>query len=257
MSSISHSPLLRLAATLGVICLLASTLLLFGADASIAGDKTTKIERQIDVMEGAIDDMLVDSPNFLVAGRHVTDGFDIDDYGVLFTFEASLTGLGWHDDSGFSLSHFWPWTGGKKHNIICLKKGDGDDKEIEFGDGHIIIRDGDVCIVGDDEKSLQKLLTDGKIETIDDKEYRKRQLEKYEKAKEELIEVFMDYGEILKAVPAGQTVRVVARLHDMQLPKDKEIRKLSLRATIDDLRSYGDGRLSEGELRNRIKIKES
>jgi hypothetical protein len=67
----------------------------------------------------------------------------------------------------------------------------------------------------------------------------------------------MDYGEILKALPAGQTVRIVARLHDMHLPKTKSIRRLSVRASIDDLRSYGDGRISESEMQNRIKIKES
>jgi hypothetical protein len=49
----------------------------------------------------------------------------------------------------------------------------------------------------------------------------------------------------------------MARLHDMHLPKDKEIRRLSVRATIDDLRSYGEGRISESEMRNRVKIKES
>lgn len=257
MSRTSRSSLLRIAITLGVICLLASAPIMFGAGSSIAGDKPTKIERQVDVMEGAIDDMLVDSPNFLVAGRHVTDGFDIDDYGVLFTFEASLTGLGWDDHYGGSFAHWLPWNWDKKHKIIVLKDEDGDDKEIELDGSHIVIRDGDVYFLGDDEQSLKKMIKDGKLETIDDEEYREQQLKKYERAKEELIEVFMDYGEILKAVPAGQTVRVVARLHDMHLPKDKEIRRLSIRATIDDLRSYGDGRISEDEMQTRIKIKES
>ena len=106
MSRTSHSSPLRLAATLGVICLLTTTFLTLGAGSSIAGGKATKLERQIDVMEGAIDDMLVDSPNFLVAGRHVTEGFDIDDYGVLFSFKASLTVGERSSDSWFYSLHY-------------------------------------------------------------------------------------------------------------------------------------------------------
>ena len=247
----------RFATCFGVLCLLLPALLLLGTDSAMAGDRPTKLERQIDVMEGAIDDMLVDSPNFLVAGRHVTEGFDAEDYGVLFSFQASLTGLGWDEDSDHSSSHFWPWNWDKKHRIIVLEGDDGDEEEFELDDGSIIIRDGAVHIMGKDARELKKLFKNGRYETIDDETYRERQLKKYDQAKEELIDVFMEYGEILKELSSGQTVRVVARLHDIDFPKEKEIRRLSLSASIDDLRAYGDGRLSESEMRDRIKIRES
>ena len=35
------------------------------------------------------------------------------------------------------------------------------------------------------------------------------------------------------------------------------VRKLSVRATIDDLRAYGDGKLSESEMRARVEVRES
>ena len=90
MSRTSHLSLRRLATTLGVIVLLASTILVIGVGSSSAGEKMTKLERQIDVMEGAIDDMLVDSPNFLVHGGDNARGLYIDEFGVIFTFDASL-----------------------------------------------------------------------------------------------------------------------------------------------------------------------
>ncbi len=256
MSMGSPSSLTRSIVFTGVFVLLACSLLPLGSSPALAGDRLTKLERQVRVMEGAIDDMLVDSPNFLVANSHVTEGVDIEDYGVLFTFKSSLTGLGW-DDHGFAT--FWPWNWKSKDKVYVLKGGKGKHKDIDLDDAHIIIRDGDIHVIdGDkDEKWWKKLVKDGDVEEIDDETYRAQQLKKYDLAKEELIEVLMDYGEILKGIPAGQTVRIAARFHDMDLPKGKEIHKLVVRASIDDLRSFGDGRLSESEMRKRIKIKES
>jgi hypothetical protein len=67
----------------------------------------------------------------------------------------------------------------------------------------------------------------------------------------------LDYGETLKALPAGQSVRIVARMTDLDLPEGHEVRSLTLKASIDDLRAYGDGRLSEGAARAKITVKES
>ena len=244
-------------AQLGVICLIGFAMFLAIADPAMAGDRPSKLERQIDVMAGAIDDMLVDSPNFLVTGRQVAEGFEIDDYGALFSFRASLTGPGWDGGAGHWLSNFWPWHSDGAGKIFILKnEGEGDD-EIDLDEGSIIIRDGSVCIMSKDGKDFKKLIKEGKAEAVDKKELQKMQQEKYGRAKEELIGVLMDYGEILKGLPSGQTVRVVARLHDMNLPKDLDITRLSISASINDLRSYGDGKISESEMRGRVKIKES
>lgn len=237
-----------------VFVMLAVSLLPLDPSPAIAGDRLTKLERQVRVMEGAIDDMLVDSPNFLVAHSSVTEGVDIEDYGVLFTFRSSLTGLGWDEHGSAS---FWPWNWKSKNKVYVIKG--GKNKDIDLDDAHIIIRDGDIHVIDTDkdEKWWKKLIKDGDVEEIDDETYRAQQMKKYEAAKEELIEVLMDYGEILKGMPAGQTVRIAVRWHDLDLPKDKDINKLVLRASIDDLRSYGDGRISESEMRSRINIKES
>jgi len=71
------------------------------------------------------------------------------------------------------------------------------------------------------------------------------------------VEVLLDYGEVLKALPAGRTVRIVARLDDVELPGGRTVRKFAVSGKIDDLRAYADGRLSEQEMRARLQIRES
>ena len=86
---------------------------------------------------------------------------------------------------------------------------------------------------------------------------RDRQWKKYERARDELVMVLMDYGEVLSGLPAGQQVKIMAKFSDLDLPKDKKIRKLTVKASIDDLRLYSDGKIDEEQMRSRIEIKES
>lgn len=245
---------------LSILGLLLGAIFPASPDPAIAGDRPTKLERQIGVMEKAINTMLVDSPNFLVSGSDVTEGFEDDEYGALFVFSASLTGPGW---DGHGLGAFFsglPHGLGKEGKVIIRKiKGKGGETEIDIDDEGVYIDGEDVIVLGKGDKKWKKLLKEkgGDFEVMDDKELKERQLKKYESAKQELIEVLMDYGEILKGLPAGRSVKIMARMRNMDLPEGKEVRKLTVRATIDDLRSYGDGRLSEEQMRSRIEIKES
>jgi hypothetical protein len=245
----------RSAVYLSTLCLLLVALLPLSPDVALAGDKVTKLERQINVMTRAIDAMLVDSPNFLVSSSQVTEGFEDDEYGALFVFQASLTGAGWPGGGG--VFGCWPWDRGKERKIVIRKGDKGDDEDIDIDGEGICIDDGEVIILGKGDKKLKKLIKEGRCEVIDDKEYKARQLKKYESAREELLQTLMDYGEILRGLAAGRSVKIIARMHDMDLPEGKEVRKLSVRASIDDLRAYGDGRLSDQEMRSRIEIKES
>jgi hypothetical protein len=204
-----------------------------------ARDKETKLERQIQVMERVIDGMLVESPNWLVQGREVSEGFDDEGTGVFFSFEASLTGFGYGNGSDWS---FWPFTG--KHRIH-IRNDDDDDSEDSYDE--IRIRDGEIQVRN----------RGGSWKEIDEGEFRERQAAKYERAKEELVECLMEYGDILRALPAGQSVRIVARLRGLELPKGEDVDKLTLRVGIDDLRAFADGRMTDSEIRSRIEIRES
>lgn len=212
-----------------------------------AGGRATKLERQIAVAQRTIDEMLVESPNFLVRNSEPTEGLEVEDAGVLFIFEASLTGPEW-DFLGHS--HRWSRLWRHDDRIVLIDRGDKK-KEIIL-DGHrLVIKDGSVYLSDGDE--LRRLDED-EWEAQDDLE---GQLEKYEAGKAEMIDALLDCGDILGALPAERWVRIEARLDDVELPDDREIHRLSVRAKLADLRSYSDGRLSEEEIRARVEIKES
>jgi len=234
--------------------LTAALLVSAGLTPAGAQEKKTKVDRQIGVMEKVIDGMLVDSPNFLVAGKEVTEGFELEDYGAVFTFEASLTGPYGFMSGSRSAFNFWPFRGNKKH-VVVLRDGDDKKMEIKIDGKKMIVKNGGVWVDGDGEE--HKLSDDEDLKVFDEKSYREDQLKKYEAAKEELIKVLMDYGETLRALPAGQSVRIIARLDDLDLPEGKDVRKLTVRAKIDDLRAYGEERLSESAMRAKIEMKES
>jgi len=62
-------------------------------------------ERQISVFERALDDMLVESPNWLVRNGEPTYGYYVDDHGAVFSFRASLVSR--HNNWGESWWKFW------------------------------------------------------------------------------------------------------------------------------------------------------
>ena len=67
------------------------------------GPGDERLDRQILMFERVLDDMLVESPNFLVQSRHNALGTYIDGQGAVFTFKAGLN-YGDHGDS-------WNWRG--------------------------------------------------------------------------------------------------------------------------------------------------
>lgn len=238
----------------------ALTLALIGSTPASAGDRPTKLERQIEVMERAIDEMLVDSPNFLVSGKNVTEGFEDEGSGVLFLFSASLTDWWWDEDGRHRSWSFWPF---EKQKRITIRRSDDGNKSIYLDDhGEIIIKDGEVSIRSKDGEVLELEASPGSDKSdqkdkVDRGTRRDRQWKKYERARDELVMVLMDYGEVLSALPAGQQVKIMAKFSDLDLPKDKKIRKLTVKASIDDLRLYADGKIDEAQMRSRIEIKES
>jgi hypothetical protein len=242
------------AAVVTTAALLALPLLILGAAPSLAGDPA-RLERQMEIVEEAINQMLVDSPNYFVSGPEVTQSIAEEDLGVLFLFQASLTSA-WWDDDRLLVNRLG--LGSDDRSVIVLKRGDGDAevKSLKLNGSEIKIKDGKITIRDKKGKEIE-VDADSDLRTLDDADVEAKQIEKYGRAKEELIQVLIDYGEVLKAVPAGQSVRIVARFHDLDLPKDKMVRKLSVRAGIDDLRAYGDGKLSESEMRARVQILES
>lgn len=93
---------------IAAIGVLAGAVLLTGL--SVRADSQTgrsgrsdRLDRQIGIFEKVLDDMLVDSPNFLVQDRNEAQGTYIDGHGAMFTFRVSLNSRHWDDH--------WSWFG--------------------------------------------------------------------------------------------------------------------------------------------------
>ncbi len=193
-----------------------------GAATAAAADSpvSKKLKRQIGVMEKVMDEVLVESPNLLVFSSEATRGVYLDEFGVLFTLEASLV-----ED------------GAKRRNWFFKQL------QIEEKDGKIVIHR------GDDEKD------DVDVEDLQDDQNDRHQV-LYEKGKAELVETLLDYGETLTGLRNDQWVAVAAFLKGSGYFLDQHISRLVLKARMSDLRAYGSERISEATMRNRLVIEE-
>jgi hypothetical protein len=176
--------------------------------------------KQIGVMEQILDQVLIDSPNFLVPGRGNARGIFLEEFGVLLTFEASLVQRDWDD---------WSWK-----NEFKIEKD-------EKGDRIIIIPDPDE----DDERDSGSRR---------DRERRRRPSEErlYEGGKREIEEMLLDYAGTLTTLDDDHWVAVAAFLKDSDYFLDNRISRLVIRARMKDVRSFDAGKLSEDEMRSKL-----
>jgi len=231
---------------ISIALFLGLAILLVAPDAT--GEMSRSLKRKIDLLENVVDQVLIDSPNFLVSGRGTTHGLFLEEYGVLFTFEASLVSRDL--DRGF-LAGNWDYF-----------------KNLRFeqdDEGRIIIyREGD----DEDDDSLIEILTEDELEDMDEEDLEelsmhqmrardgKRQERRYESGKEELVEALIDYGDMLSDLDDGQSVAIVAFLVDSSFFDKEELSQLMIRAKMRDLRAYADGDIDEDEMIERVEIQE-
>jgi hypothetical protein len=233
-----------------------------------------RLHRQVGVMEGIIDKVLLDSPNFVVSGRDDTRGVVLPDYGIVFSFNASINS---HDI--FRLP-------GNLSLNLPFDISTGDDGAVVVGeDGTVIIgRKGrvysDDSADGRDEKAAKleqkaKQLEDQskqlekKISRLGERlkgreqsiaEWNKQSAAKaeelYAAGKQELLQVLLDYGETMTSLKDGQWIVLAGFFDRGGILEDKKVSRLVLRVKIDELRAYSAGRLSEAEARDRIIVEE-
>jgi hypothetical protein len=70
-----------------------------------AGPDSRRVDRQIYVFERVVDDMLVESPNFLVRSGDPSRGTYVEGHGAVFNFRTSLVGDQSH--SGWNMRWIW------------------------------------------------------------------------------------------------------------------------------------------------------
>lgn len=208
-----------------------AALLAMAGDA--AADPTSrKLERQIGLFERVMDDVLVDSPNWLVQSHRETRGVYIDGHGVIFTFDASLVGSGWGFE--FGRDKWWNWW-----------RDDHDGRRV-------IVIDDD----WDDEDEAER--ADRRSERSEWYERdMARQERRYTRGKTEVVEALVDFADLLTELPDAESVEIEAFLEDSPYFYDKDLRRLSIRAKMSDIRAFSAGSIDEKTLVERIQTKES
>jgi hypothetical protein len=207
-----------------------AALILIGAAGTAAGADDVaakKLNRQIGVMEKIVDEVLLESPNFLVYSKQNTHGIYLDEFGMLFSFESSLVTKSsekwWKDLQDL----------GKKFKV----RRENGKTIIEYEDG-------------DEEKTIEADDVDwqGKMEA--------EQKERFEEGKKELATVLLDYGDTLTGLRDTQTVAIAAFLRRGDFFLEGDISTLVVKAKMSDLRAYANGSLSQSAMRDRITYQE-
>jgi len=202
----------------------------------LAGDAAagprSKEARQIRLFEHIVDEMLVDSPNWLVQGRHEARGVYVQGDGAIFTFDASLVGSGWGGwDGGHKWWNFWDDDDHDRVIIIGKDRWDDDDED---DDG--------------DRRSRRDDYYDREM---------KRQERRYERGKAEIVEMIVDFGDVLSVLADDEFLQIEAFLERADYFYEKDLDQLSMRVKMSDVRAYADGKIDEKALVEKIETKES
>lgn len=214
------------------------------------------LERKINMMDRVIDDLLHESPNWLISGSSPCNSLYLEGYGVLFAFEASLVNRGSNYLSGLF--------DGRRGDFLDLSG-----IRVEEEDGRIIVYrpedDDEGYVIGmdpDDEEYDEEDEDEDEEEELEEaidklRDRRKRRDEqRYQHGKDELVEVLVDYGETLTELPNSEVVAIAAFLDDDSFFRRKKISRLVLKARVPDLREYGEGKITFDEMSKRVVTEE-
>jgi len=204
---------------LGALAVLAT--IGMAASEATASSKTDKIRRQIRVLEAMVDQMLVESPNWLVQGRDEARGSYVEGHGVVITFDVSLVGGShWHghDDD------WWDWIWDKDDRVIVLKdeKGDEDDESKSWRERRM--------------QSMERRYTRGKVEITD---------------------TILDYADVLTFAKDDEWLEIEARLRRSEYFRDKDIDRLTMKVKMSDVRSFAAEKMNEKDFVQKIQVEES
>lgn len=185
------------------------------APASAADPLDRDARRQLRGFERDLDDLLIDSRDWLVPGRENARAYYVPGNGLLVTFQASLVS---HDRnwSVRFLDHRWDFDD------------DDDDDDDE-----------------DDDRSDRST----RRERIKEREERR-----FERGKEELAEFLLEYGQDLEFLAPGENITLVAYLGDSEYFWDEDLDYLTLTAKASDLRTAAGSNLSGDAARAKVTI---
>jgi hypothetical protein len=179
--------------------------------------RSDRLDRQLGIFEKVLDDMLVESPNFLVQDRNEAQGMYIDGEGAMFTFRVALNSRNW--------DHHWNW----------------------IGDGVRIIFDDDKD--RDDRRSRDE--RNYKDRELDEQE------QLYADGKQEIVETLRDFGAVLSALDDNDRIELRIRLRSAAYFKEHDLRKLTVSVSMADVRAFAAGDMGEDRFADRVHFEES
>ena len=194
-----------------------------------AGPTSRKMDRQIDLFERVVDEMLVDSPNWLVRGRNNARGSYVDGHGLMVTFDATL--VNW--DHGYHDSGWKWWKKGRRVYVI-----DEDDWEDEDEDRE----------ARDERRSSHDKWFEHEM---------KKQERLYGRGKTEIIDVILDFGEFMSTLKDTDYLEIEAFLGSAGYFIEKDLNTLTMKVKMSDVRAFSDGKMDEKALISKIETVES
>jgi hypothetical protein len=184
-----------------------ATVLVAGAimQAEAADPLDKKARKEVRIFERDLDDLLIESRDWLVPGRENARAYYIPGNGLLVTFQASLVS---HDRnwSVRFLDHRWDF--------------DDDDE--------------------DDDRDRDRSDRGTRRERV-----REREERRFERGKEELVDFLLEYGRDLEFLGANDNITLVAYLGDSDYFWDEDLNHLSLTVKASDLRAHAAGNLTD------------
>ena len=190
------------------------------SEASASSD-TRKIRKQIRVFEAMVDQMLVDSPNWLVQSSEEARGSYVEGHGVVITFDASLVGGSrWYGHK----DHWWDWIWDDDERVVILKD-EGEEAE------------------SDSRKWRDRVM--------------KKQERLYTRGKVEITDTILDFGDVLGFAKDDEWLEIEARLRRAEYFHEKDIDRLTMKVKMADVRAFADGKISEEDLIKKIQVEET
>ena len=188
-----------------------------GTAAAQSGPSPAKLQKQIAVIEKFINEDMVESKVLLVPGHEVTRGIYLQEFGVLFTLQASVI------------------TPENEHWKKILEGDEDDDDEQDY------------------DKAKKKYEERERVR----KEMMQARQKNYEIGKNEIRGALLDYGGTLASLRDNQWVGIAAFIDDHDyFGENNDSETVFFRAKMSDLRAHDQGQLNEQQILARVLVQE-
>ena len=204
-----------------VAALMVAALGLMAVSATAADDTASRLDRKVRVMERVLDEVLIQSPNVVVSSRGVTRGLVLEEYGALFTLEASV---------------------GTEMFVFAMPRPPAAPIGEDDAD-HIIVAPNRPDRAGREDEWLEQS--------------NEKRAEQYAAFKSEMMDAIVDYGVTLTELGDDQWLAVVAFLDSRPLlGSDDRGGRVMFKIKMRDLRQHSAGNLSRDAVKGRVTVEE-